>query len=201
MPRIVRGILWVVKGVLLVIALGAIVLWPLSYGHEWHFDCQRVAVQTERIDVDGYEGGWSHGEFGVRKWRQGYAGDFLSEGRNWEVEGPNWHWFQGYGPPVIFWAPDSLSRWGPFRWRYFDGDNSGESATEYVFCFPCWFLSLFTSLWPLTSLTLLHRRRARLRRLARAGCCNQCGYDLRATAEKSGPLLARCPECGAESAR
>jgi hypothetical protein len=34
MRQIVRGVLWVVKGVLLVIALVAFVLWPWSYWHK-----------------------------------------------------------------------------------------------------------------------------------------------------------------------
>jgi hypothetical protein len=37
-------------------------------------------------------------------------------------------------------------------------------------------------------------RRRRRRRRERAGCCEQCGYDLRASP-------GRCPECGAAAAR
>src|SRR4051794_39164361 len=39
----------------------------------------------------------------------------------------------------------------------------------------------------------------RRRRTAR-GRCAACGYDLRATPEAGGALLARCPECGARPA-
>jgi hypothetical protein len=38
--------------------------------------------------------------------------------------------------------------------------------------------------------------RRRVRRAA-AGRCPSCGYDLRATPQPGGPLLPRCPECGA----
>ena len=34
MRRIVRGVLWIVKGTLLAIALAALVLWPWSYEHD-----------------------------------------------------------------------------------------------------------------------------------------------------------------------
>jgi hypothetical protein len=47
--------------------------------------------------------------------------------------------------------------------------------------------------------TLLLRRYIKRRTLKSPGNCPACGYDLRATAEQGGPLLPKCPECGANS--
>ena len=44
-------------------------------------------------------------------------------------------------------------------------------------------------------------KRAARRRRSRAGPCQSCGYDLRATPEKGGALLGRCPECGSAPTR
>jgi hypothetical protein len=55
---------------------------------------------------------------------------------------------------------------------------------------PIWFLVVLFALPPFLSPIL--RRRRRIRR----GLCVRCGYDLRATPQPGGPLLARCPECG-----
>ena len=60
---------------------------------------------------------------------------------------------------------------------------------------PYWALSALAALLPGWWLW------RRLRRRTRAGCCTQCGYDLRATPEQGGALLARCPECGTQVAR
>ena len=53
---------------------------------------------------------------------------------------------------------------------------------------PSWFLLFLLLITPAYWLTL-HRGRWRRQRLAAAGLCVRCGYDLRATTE-------RCPECG-----
>ena len=53
---------------------------------------------------------------------------------------------------------------------------------------PYWFVTLLF-LAPATRLAWVHRRASRARSRRRLGLCQQCGYDLRASA-------VRCPECG-----
>jgi hypothetical protein len=62
---------------------------------------------------------------------------------------------------------------------------------------PVWLLFVATSALPRYWVFSTLRRRRR-KRWAAAGCCVRCGYDLRATPQPNGPLLRRCPECGAE---
>src|SRR4051794_19581475 len=66
---------------------------------------------------------------------------------------------------------------------------------------PLWLIALAAGAWPVASIILLIRRRRKRRRLALVGCCQHCGYDLRATATADGLLLPRCPECGAKPAK
>jgi hypothetical protein len=57
----------------------------------------------------------------------------------------------------------------------------------YRLAIPHWLIFLLTAPWPLWWLAR-HRKQATRRR---RGLCPQCGYDLRASAD-------RCPECGSE---
>jgi len=55
---------------------------------------------------------------------------------------------------------------------------------------PVWWIIASSAALP--AVWALTRRRSSV-----PGRCSTCGYDLRATPEKSGPLFDRCPECGA----
>jgi predicted RNA-binding Zn-ribbon protein involved in translation (DUF1610 family) len=61
---------------------------------------------------------------------------------------------------------------------------------------PYWFLCLLAVPLPLMW-TMRLRRRRRVARRAASGLCFSCGYDLRATPDAGGAMLAICPECGA----
>ena len=58
---------------------------------------------------------------------------------------------------------------------------------------PYWLLAMAAGVLP----AIWVRRGSRGGRLLLRGLCPACGDDLRATPEKSGALLDRCPECGA----
>ncbi len=201
MRRIVRGVLWVVKGMLLVIALGALVLWPLGYRHEGVIELSRYTLRHERVEEVWFLVSWDGGQIGMCEGRWDYAGESLSEGRNQAAaHGVGWQWKV---PPNTRWFITNHSTnhsLGPFRWSYYTPKDRDESNTDRRAFLPCWLMASCAAIWPITSLTLLIRRRARRRRLARASCCTQCGYDLRATPQAGGELVTRCPECGTATA-
>lgn len=62
---------------------------------------------------------------------------------------------------------------------------------------PFWMPAVAFGSWP----ALFVLRRLRRKKRYAAGLCVGCGYDLRATADPSGPRLARCPECGRDVGR
>ena len=69
----------------------------------------------------------------------------------------------------------------------YDFKNLGPDAHYSAICVPHWFLALLFAVLPAVRLRAI----IRARRPNRAGLCQHCGYDLRATPE-------RCPECGRE---
>lgn len=193
--------LWIVKGLLLILAVGAVVMWPVSCGRSMGVSAARYTAGPASGEYRWYSAGcWDGRAFLGRDWRDARGGPWLAQIRG-KVQsgGQGWRWQQ--------WSDASTwdewvwpSRWGPLRWDFIDeNDRDGTYRYRHVAA-PLWGVALAAGAWPVASIVLLIRRRRKRRRLALVGCCQTCGYDLRATAEAGGPLLARCPECGAESA-
>ncbi len=72
--------------------------------------------------------------------------------------------------------------------NYWQSDSTGTKTSLLVIRLPYWLPVLLFGIAPLWWLIGWDRRRLARRRAA--GCCTQCGYDLRASPD-------RCPECGA----
>jgi hypothetical protein len=84
--------------------------------------------------------------------------------------------------PLTFW-----NRLG-FAARHLAGPPGRRAPEGRVVVFPYWFVLALATPLPMRWLPSRFRSRRR-RRLAAAGRCTTCGYDLRSTPD-------RCPECG-----
>jgi hypothetical protein len=122
----------------------------------------------------------------------------------WQTSGgPEWLWPPEKGslsrsPGIPFWITGSGHRistnWfagaGPdFEWAVDTNGYDGRSFYWRTLTVPYWALTAGLGLMPGAWLARAVRNWRRRRRVARAGRCAGCGYDLRATPD-------RCPECG-----
>jgi hypothetical protein len=192
MRKLLRRILWLVKGLLLAVTLAVVVLWVRSYWRcdsVWHI--QRG--ESERRTTSGPEMvsqlGWVSAAWTEVLWpaqppiydsisggfdgRSGPAGNFVQNIRE----------EHGLGP--VHWGRDWLRQYSTNKEKRLFYDS-------HVIRVRHWLLAIVCGAWPIASLYFLTRRAIKRRRLMRAGCCKSCGYDLRATPQ-------RCPECGAVS--
>ncbi len=201
MRRLLFILLWVVKTVLLGVALAALVFWPVSRGRWMGVSAGRYTTGPGWGEDRWYSAGCVDGRvFISRHWRHASVDPYLTairdvvetggEGWRWERWSETYTWDEGGWP----------GRWGPLRWAVTDGKDPWVTSVRRYFAAPLWMLALFAGAWPLASIALTIRRRRRRKRAARVGCCQRCGYDLRATPLPGGETLARCPECGAAAA-
>ena len=199
MRRIVRVILWIIKGVLLAVALGALLFWPWSYWHAVDLMVSRSAIRSDQVDYFNIAIGWEDGRIVVAQWNSKYGRESPPEDRNGTtIQSASWEWHLN-SAEKLNWYHDSDRSSDPIYWNSRVAKYPYGSFQSYWLSVRCGLVALLTAAWPLTSLTsltLLFRRRSRRRRLASVGCCAKCGYDLRAMPKPGGELLTQCPECG-----
>jgi len=208
MRRTIRGFLWLTKGMLLAIALGALVAravhqnhgttttfarYELGSGHvnrsDYRVSCFRglicfVAIREHRALTNDPE---------FLQWNDFYRAATIaakSEGSGWKVVSKtwplgDWNWLPSYV------HLDSVGSWHRmFYWKSDGFEQPGYADRAVFVAARFWVIALLTGIWPISSVGLLLRQRIRKRRLIRSGQCPICGYDLRASPD-------RCPECGA----
>lgn len=188
----VRILLWIVKGMLLLIALGVMVLWPVSCTRWMQVSVERSDVRAEWWQVHVASASITNGRMfagGETETDRGIMEVVLMGSRPEPPKlGQEWKWrYNSISARVD--GQSLSSSFGPLQWEWNDSTQPNLFMSVRYFSAPCWLVSPALALWPLTSLFLLLRRRRRRRHREFAGCCDQCGYDLRATPD-------RCPECG-----
>ncbi len=189
MRRILRRILWFEKGVLIVITLVALFLWPWSYAHQGLVYCSQSTVWPSGEVVTRLFAGVGNGRIGLAEMREEHPG-WASRDRS-----ASWQWHADSEKPW-FLNSSSPHSWGPIRWGFEAFPMHHFSTFTDHMSVPLWVVALVTGAWPFASLAFAFRRRARRQRMARAGHCAKCDYDLRATPAEGGEVLPQCPECG-----
>ncbi len=193
MRNLLRRILWLVKGLLLVVCLTVLVFWVRSYWRcdsVWHIQRGEISGRTTTTGPElASQLGWVWADWtDVSCPAQPPISDSLSAG------------FHGGSAPVGNYICDVREehRLGPVHWgrdwmrQYSKSNEPRLFYDSHVLRVQHWLLAMVCGAWPITSLYFLTRRAIRRRRLLQTGCCKICGYDLRATP-------TRCPECGAMS--
>src|SRR6185437_12896055 len=99
---------------------------------------------------------------------------------------PTYRMQSGFASPIFPWPPVISRSLLASPLSYSPSRHEGEIIIAY------WLLLLPTL--PLPLIAIARHRRQRHRKTG--NLCPTCGYDLRATPAKSGPLFDRCPECG-----
>jgi len=188
--RGVRGFIWIIKGLPLLLAVAAASLWVRSYvrqdaiyqseswivptqsGPEWHTSVLWIVSDSGRLTVRKFSGFMATA-----------ASDFMGERK---LASPvDWKWTHD-APPFEFPAT-TWTRLGFACTTLTEGDGQSYHWDTRVGSVPHWLpTAIFVCLAVPCAKRL--RRRWSIRRVPEGVFC-ACGYDLRATPE-------RCPECG-----
>jgi hypothetical protein len=186
-----RAFVWIVKRLLLVLAVAAPVLWPVSRGRLMGVIAQRCTMGPGWGEYRGYNAQCWDGRVVIgRFWRHASVDPSLLLIRNMvHSGGEGWRWDR-WSHTCTWNERDWTGRWGPLHWEVTDYNAPSETHVRRYFAAPLWMLAFLAGVWPLISIALTIRRRRRRKRAALVGCCQRCSYDLRGTPD-------RCPECGA----
>jgi hypothetical protein len=177
-----RRLFTILSALSLLLFVAVIVMWVLSYSGTYSLvrkqptsitrvDCSRGRFFASRASgISGTGSGlWAHDGPAAAPWRSGRAFPPLDLDDGMRSEsGGGYRAIAGVG--------------------YGGGTLAGTGAALRVISAPHWLVALATAALPAAWLTRWQRERVRARRL-HGGCCERCGYDLRATRQ-------RCPECG-----
>ena len=184
--RLRRRLLGIFALVSLLLLIAACGMWVRSY-----FVTDRINWRHTRGD-NLLQGGRGFAEF------SGWFGDNSRQPADWYGVRYQKDLPQRPSNFMVFlnWDPGDVwinHAWGGFEWH--EKRDARRPARTVLVIIPFWWLAVATALTPVA--WLVSRVRSRVLSRRRAGRCRACGYDLRATPEGGGPLLERCPECGA----
>ena len=179
MRRWIPGVVCVVLALSCVASIG---LWAFSWRTAYCLSLKRDTPEVRSapcyagfvssapgVDVFSMRGGLEVRFYGERR------------GNAWRPEGTTWAFTTSEvtSPKRITEMRDPRSAFNKL------GFTAGRWSVSWAVGVPYWFVALVSGLPPI----VYARRAMRRRRLAMAGCCRRCGYDLRASS-------GRCPECG-----
>jgi hypothetical protein len=190
--RVVRILLWTVPGALLAACLATLGLWVRSGWVEDGVAGLRELRSGDDSRPETLALSSARGDLTLCRLRLGYPPSLGPE----EPRGPyTWHVASQDAWPGGMRASADRG-WGPLRWGRADHILSNFPTVGWFVVVPHWAVAGVLGAWPLAWLAGIARRRVLRRRRARAGRCRGCAYDLRATPDGGGALLAICPECG-----
>jgi hypothetical protein len=151
----VKAFLWIVKGVLLVIALGALVLWPMSRGKELRLERLQYEVREGQIEEYALPIICNNGQILVlthvkQSWRDPWLADARRDAAA-QADGSKWHLRSRRSRRSPMYFPSAL---GPFHWRFEDMDLWLGRSIIHAVSAPCWFVAPVAAVWPMASIGL-----------------------------------------------